>query len=88
MEIKSVSNNVYFPKDYPQKNDGQKETPDIKIQDKLELSEEAKNIQNTSTPQQNRLNQISDRIKSQYYNSDQVISKVADKIYQEITNRK
>lgn len=90
MDIKSVSNsnNIYLPKDLPQKGKDSKDGQEIKIQDKLELSEEAKNIQNTTSTQQNRLDQISERIKSNFYNSDEVISKVADKIYQEIKQAK
>jgi hypothetical protein len=86
MNIKSVSNtnNVYSPQDVPVKGKDPNETQEIKIQDKLELSEEAKNIQNSSNAQQSSLSQISDRVKNGFYNSDQVISKVADKIYQEI----
>jgi len=86
MDIKSVSNsnNVYLPKDLPQKGKDQKEGQEIKIQDKLELSEEAKNIQNSTSTQQSRLDQISERIKNNFYNSDEVVNKVADKIYQEI----
>ena len=75
---------VYLPKDLPQKGKDQKEGQEIKIQDKLELSEEAKNIQNSTSTQQSRLDQISARINSNFYNSDEVVNKVADKIYQEI----
>ena len=90
MDIKSVSNsnNVYLPKDLPQKGKDQKEGQEIKIQDKLELSEEAKNIQNSSGTQQSRLEKISGRISSNFYNSNEVINKVADKIYQEIKQTK
>ena len=91
MDIKSVSNsngNAYFPKDLPQKGKDQKEGQELKIQDKLELSEEAKNIQNSSNTQQSSLDKISERIKSDFYNSNEVISKVADKIYQEIKQTK
>lgn len=90
MDIKSVSNsnNVYLPKDLPQKGKDPKENQELKIQDKLELSEEAKNIQNSASVQQSRLEKISERINSNFYNSNDVISKVADKIYQEITKVK
>lgn len=87
MDIKSVSNannNVYLPKDLPQKGKDQKDGQEIKIQDKLEISDEAKNIQNSTSTQQSRLDQISARINSNFYNSDEVTNKVADKIYQEI----
>jgi len=87
MDIKSVSNptnNVYLQKDVPQKSKDANEGTELKIQDKLELSEEAKNIQNSTNIQQNRLDKISERISSGFYNSNDVISKVADKIYQEI----
>ena len=88
MDINSVSNSngVYLPQDLPQKQkDQQNQAQDIKIQDKLDLSEEAKSIQNSTNIQQSNLDKISERIKSNFYNSDEVTSKVADKIYQEIT---
>jgi hypothetical protein len=90
MDIKSVSNSnsVYVPKDLPQKGKDQNESKEIKIQDKLELSEEAKNIQNSTNIQQNKLDKVSERISSGFYNSNEVISKVADKIYQEIKQTK
>jgi hypothetical protein len=86
MDINSVSNSsgVYLPQDLPQKQKDQQPGQDIKIQDKLELSEQAKNIQNSVSTQQSNLDKISERITSGFYNSDEVVSKVADKIYQEI----
>jgi hypothetical protein len=86
MDINSVSNlnGVYLPHDLSQKQKGQQNGQDIKIQDKLELSEEAKSIQNSASVQQSNLDKISDRIKNDFYNSDEVVSKVVDKIYQEI----
>jgi hypothetical protein len=88
MDINSVSNSngVYLPQDLPQKQkEQQNPVQNIKIQDKLDLSEEAKNIQNSTITQQKNLDKISERIKNNFYNSDEVTSKVADKIYQEIT---
>jgi len=82
--VSNQANNVYAQKDLPQKAKDANEGTEIKIQDKLELSDQAKNIQNSTNIQQNKLDKISERISSGFYNSNDVISKVADKIYQEI----
>lgn len=86
MEVKPLSNNIYFPKDLPQNGKDQAKNQNYKIQDKLELSQEAQNMQKPEA--QKNLDQISEKIKNNYYNSDEVINKVADKIYNEITKSK
>lgn len=87
MEIKPLSNNIYFPKDLPQNGKDQTKNQNYKIQDKLELSKEVQNMKKPET-QENNLDEISEKIKNNFYNSDDVINKVADKIYNEISKSK
>ncbi len=81
MNIKPLSNNNYYQRDLPGKVSESKETSgsESKIQDKLELSDEAKKIQNSASNTKN-LDEIKAKIDSNFYNSNAVISKVADKI--------
>lgn len=81
MDIKPLSNSNYYQRDSSGKVSESKEKsgPESKIQDKLELSDEAKKIQN-SAPSIKNLDEIKAKIDSNFYNSDAVISKVADKI--------
>ena len=85
MDIKSVSNNnnIYFQKDLPQKGNDQNGNSKVKIQDKLELSQEAKNIQ-SSSDQVPHAEEIKEKIQNKFYDTDEVVSKVADKILQDI----
>ena len=87
MDIKPLSNNIYFPKDLPQNGKDQTKDQNPKIQDKLELSQEAQNMKKSETQGKN-LDQISEKIKNNFYNSDEVINKVAEKIYNEISKTK
>ena len=89
MDIKSVtnSNSIYFQKDLPQKGQDQSGNANVKIQDKLELSQEAQNIQNSAN-QVPRSEEISERIQDKFYDSDDVVSKVADKILSQINKTK
>ncbi len=87
MDIKPLSNNIYFPKELPQNGKDQQKQQNYKIQDKLELSQEVQNMKNPNL-QDTKLAKISEKIKNNYYNSDEVINKVADKIYNEISKSK
>jgi len=89
MDIKSILNNnsMYIQKDLPQKSKDQNGNTNLKIQDKLELSQEAKTIQN-STNNIPRSDEIKERIQDKFYDSDDVVSKVADNILNEIKNTK
>lgn len=83
MTIKSVSNNLFvnnIGSDKAKDISGKKEN---KIQDKLELSEEAKNIQKSNS-ETGKLDKIKERINSKFYDSDDVINKVAENILKEI----
>lgn len=80
MEIKRILSSLY-------KNDNNFRTPSSKSpsitkKDKIELSEQAKTLQNTNETK--NLDDIQKKIESGFYNSEEVISKVADAILKEI----
>ncbi len=87
MNIKPVSDKVYIGNDVSENVKGKKEIKRNKIQDKLELSDEAKNIQKKQVPVKN-LDLIKNRINSKYYESDEVINKIADKMLKDIQPKK
>ena len=95
MQMKPVASNVYFPresipalpgKEVPGKGKDAKEKPENKIHDKLELSEEAKKIQksNGGNP---KLEGIKEKIRNKFYDSEDVVNNVADKILKEINKQ-
>lgn len=80
MEIRGITNKVVLPDDKNQnKVTSKKENP---RGDVFEISKEALDLIQKAKEQQ--LQQIRERIANNFYNSDEVISKVADKILQEI----
>ncbi|MFO7446334.1 MAG: hypothetical protein R6W90_08205 [Ignavibacteriaceae bacterium] len=82
MEIKSISNNLnFFNKDAVKK---QAENKPESSKDRLEISAEAKVFESASKKVPN-LEEIRQRIDSKYYNSEEVIQKVAEKILKEIS---
>lgn len=83
MNIKPVSNKVYLGKDATEKVNENVEKKENKFRDKLELSEEALNIQKNQLPDKN-LDKIKDRINKKFYDSAEVLGKTADKILKEI----
>ncbi len=85
MHIKPVSNKVYLGNDVPENVKGKKEIKENKVHDKLELSEEAKNIQKKQVPDKN-LEKIKARIDSKYYDSEEIINKVAEKMLKDINS--
>ncbi len=86
MQIKPVNNSSFYTREVPGKSTDPKEQGENKIKDKLELSEEAKNIQKSQGENSN-MEKIKERIKSNFYNSPDVISKVADNILKEIKTK-
>jgi hypothetical protein len=83
MEIKPVSGNINLVKNnIVKKQEEQKQESSPK--DRLEISSEAKTLSSASIKGKN-LDEIRSRIASDYYNSDEVISKVADRILKELS---
>jgi hypothetical protein len=80
MEIRGILNKMAFPDDNNQnKVSSRKETT---RGDVFEISKEAKELLQKAKEQQLQL--IRERIANNYYSSDEVISKIADKILLEI----
>jgi len=80
MEIRNVLSSVYKSDDKFKSQSGK--TTDTVKRDKIEISEQAKALQNTGETK--NLAEIQKKIDSGFYNSDAVISKVADAILKEI----
>jgi hypothetical protein len=80
MEIRSILSSVYQNDDKFKSSSG-KGTNKVK-KDKIEISKQAKALQTTSDTKD--LNEIQKKIDSGFYNSKEVISKVADAILKEI----
>lgn len=82
MEVKGITQKIYFPED--QKNFKTKKQSDDKGKDKIEISNEAKVLQ-TQLERTKDLSEIKKKIESKFYDSDEVINKVAEKILKEIS---
>jgi len=80
MQIRNVISSVYKNDDKFKHSSGK--TADVVKKDKIEISEQAKALQNTGETK--NLAEIQKKIDSGFYNSDAVVSKVADAILKEI----
>ena len=86
MDIKSVSNAAYFPKDLPGNAKKTPESADNKSKDQLVLSPEAQNLQKSQSSNKN-LEEIKGKISSKFYDSSEVLNKVADKVLNDIKKK-
>jgi negative regulator of flagellin synthesis FlgM len=77
MKINPVNNNLYYTNNYNKVKNAEEKLP----ADKIEISQEAKILQKESLK---NLEQIRQKINSGFYNSDEVLNKVADEIMKEI----
>lgn len=80
MEIRSVLSSVYKNDDKFKSSSGKSQ--DVTKKDKIEISEQAKAMQTTGETK--NLAEIQKKIDTGFYNSDVVLSKVADAILKEI----
>jgi anti-sigma28 factor (negative regulator of flagellin synthesis) len=78
VEIKSVSNNLYLINTV--KNQKGEVAQASTQKDKIEISTEAREKIVGGDLDQDRVNEIREKIASGFYNSDEVLKKVADKI--------
>ncbi len=84
MNIKSVSNNNYSYNNRDVENKKEKDsTKESKVEDKLEISEEAKAMGKDNL-QSKKLAVIKERLDNNFYNSDEVTKKVAQEIFKEL----
>ncbi len=86
MDIKSVSNNVYLNQEYESKKTSDSSSPAKKV-DSFELSNEAKKLSNKKMDPQ-KLAEIQQKINDKFYDSDEAIEKISNKIYNEIKETK
>ena len=88
MQINPLSNNVYLNKNNRENiksNDELKESP---IQDRLELSQEAQEMQKSQNQNSTKnLDKIKEKMNSNFYDSNSVINNIADKILKEIKQK-
>jgi len=84
MEIKRISNNVFFPNSTENISKKKVESSEQK-QDKLEISERANQMSKTNSDSKN-IEEIRNRIDSKFYDSDKVIKKISSEILKEINN--
>jgi hypothetical protein len=86
MNIKPISNNYSYNNRELEGKKGKESAPESKIEDKIEISEQAK-VMNKENLQSKKLAVIKDRINSNFYNSDEVTKKVAQEIYKDIKSK-
>jgi hypothetical protein len=80
MNVKSVNGSIPY---FPNVDSIKKDNKDVeKSGDKLEISKEALKIKDGSG-ELNKMDVVKSRIQSKFYDSDEVISSVADKILKE-----
>lgn len=78
MEIKGVTSSTYFVNSTKSRKS---ETASGAVQkDKIEISEEARELVSGNELSTERVSDIRGKIASGFYNSDEVLNKVADKI--------
>ncbi len=93
MKIDSSNTNPLFIKDYeqikPKKgNEVSKESEQpVRAADRIEISQEAKML-NSQNVQSKDLEQIKSRIKSNYYNSEEALEKIAGAIIKDLDDNK
>lgn len=80
MEIKSVSNNPLFVNNAKKTKSDAVQNQDAK--DKIEISSEGRDMAKVELSP-SRLEEIRERISTNFYNSDAALTKVADKILAE-----
>ena len=81
MEIRGVSNNPLFVNQT--KNSKPEETQNQETKDKIVISSEARDMAKVDLNPA-RLEEIRDRINSKFYDSDEVLNKVAEKVLVEV----
>ncbi|MCF8240209.1 MAG: hypothetical protein K9J16_02405 [Melioribacteraceae bacterium] len=84
MDIQSINNGFNIPSRTQKKpvlNSGESEK---KAMDKLDISEQAKNMGKVAASDKKDLSEIKAKVNSKFYDSDKVIEKVAENILNEI----
>jgi hypothetical protein len=83
MEINKINSGYNLSKDVNPKG-GKKTEDKSEVRDKLEISNQAKINHNNDVE---KTNLIKERIENKYYDSDEVVSTVAEKVLKEINGK-
>ena len=86
MEIKSLHSNNYLPKQNVGKEVSKHEEASSKQSDSIEISAKAQKLSKTVDNGKN-LDAIREKVVNGFYNSDKVLSKVADAILKELSTK-
>lgn len=82
MEIKSLTDSIKYYKDATVKK---KSVPENLPKDKIEISSEAaKKMEIDAASKANSLDEIKEKIRNKFYDSEEVLSKVVQKIIDEL----
>jgi negative regulator of flagellin synthesis FlgM len=85
MDIKGINNQYQYISNVKKNKAGKSESESAK--DKLEISGEAKVLSNSQKEEAKKLEEITEKINSKFYDSDEVIEKVADKLLKDIKSK-
>lgn len=87
MQIKGISNNSPFtPTPNQVRNSEHKGSEEVKDRDKIEISSAARELAKNE-PAAKKLEEIKQKIASKFYDSEEVINKVADAILKELKEK-
>lgn len=87
MQIKGISNNSPFTQDPNQiRSKELKSSNETKEKDKIEISSLARELAKSDNISK-KLEEIKQKIASKFYDSDEVLSKIAEAILKEIKNK-
>jgi len=81
MDIKAITNSLYFPKEVKGKKS--EKAAEENSKDKVVISAEAKLMQSSSIDAK-RLAEIRDRLESKYYDKPEVVDHIANSILKEV----
>ncbi len=85
MNIKGINNQYQYSKDV--KNNKFEKTDKKSDKDKLEISDKAKVLSNVQQEEAKKLEDVKNKIDSKFYDSNEVIAKVADKIVKDLKTK-
>ena len=83
MHIKGVGNNLNKLHDQYKKHGSTKEAKNSSVKDKIEISEEAK-LLSAQNVDGHEIEKVRSRIDNGFYNTDEVLNKVAEAILKEL----
>ena len=86
MKIDGINNQFQYLRETAN-NIGKKKDNERNTKDKIEISKEAIEMNNSKELEQTKLTQVSLKIKSNFYNYDKVLDKVASSILNELKSK-